>query len=197
MKLAQEGAIGIETAVCQLAGIGRRKQIRTCVMLDSGATHTYIDEDLANELNMRPMSAPFQSWTRSFHGDKLETMQRVEVNLTSHDGSLTIQLCAITKKNLTDQTGVVDWSRYKKNFDYLVDIPFVPLPKDPRIHLLIGGYHAFLFEKYDGTWRSGGPYKPIAYACPLGWVGFGPSKELPPDVFSEVDQFMIKQIPQK
>ncbi len=51
MKLAQEGAIGIETAVCQLAGIGRRKQIRTCVMLDSGATHTYIDEDLANELN--------------------------------------------------------------------------------------------------------------------------------------------------
>jgi hypothetical protein len=166
-------------------------------MLDSGATHTYIDEDLANELNMRPMSAPFQSWTRSFHGDKLETMQRVEVNLTSHDGSLTIQLCAITKKNLTDQTGVVDWSRYKKNFDYLVDIPFVPLPKDPRIHLLIGGYHAFLFEKYDGTWRSGGPYKPIAYACPLGWVGFGPSKELPPDVFSEVDQFMIKQIPRK
>jgi len=137
MKLAQEGAIGIETAVCQLAGIGRRKQI--------------------------PMSAPFQSWTRSFHGDKLETMQRVEVNLTSHDGSLTIQLCA----------------------------------KDPRIHLLIGGYHAFLFEKYDGTWRSGGPYKPIAYACPLGWVGFGPSKELPPDVFSEVDQFMIKQIPRK
>ena len=197
MKLAQEGAIGIETAVCQLAGIGRRKQIRTCVMLDSGATHTYIDEDLASELNMRAMSAPFQSWTRSFHGDKLETMQRVEVNLTSHDGSLTIQLCAITKKNLTDQTGVVDWSRYKKNFDYLVDIPFVPLPKDPRIHLLIGGYHAFLFEKYDGTWRSGGPYKPIAYACPLGWVGFGPSKELPPDVFSEVDQFMIKQIPRK
>ena len=76
MKLAQEGAIGIETAVCQLAGIGRRKQIRTCVMLDSGATHTYIDEDLASELNMRAMSAPFQSWTRSFHGDKLETMQR-------------------------------------------------------------------------------------------------------------------------
>lgn len=197
MKLAQEGAIGIETAVCLLSGVGRRQQIRTCVMLDSGATHTYIDEDLAKDLNCRLMSKPFQVLTRSFHGEKLETMQRVEVNLTSHDGSMTTQLCAITKKDLTDQTGVVDWAICKKNFDYLVDIPFAPLPKDPRIHLLLGGYHAYLFEKYDGTWRSGGPYKPIAYACPLGWVGFGPSKELPPDVFGEVDQFMIKQTPRK
>jgi hypothetical protein len=195
MRLAEEGEIGVQTAVCQLSDTSGKHRLRTCIMLDSGATHTYIDEDIAFDLHLKQVSNPRVQKIGGFFGSGLAKTWRVELTLTSHDGMLTHTFFASTKKDLTVKTGVVDWSKYKKNFDFMKDIPFVPLPKNPRIAILAGGDQAHLFECINGTSRGGGPRNPIVYCCPLGWVGFGPSVELPEDVAEKVDQLMVRQIP--
>jgi hypothetical protein len=74
---------------------------------------------------------------------------------------------AFTKKYLASGTGVVDWKKYKNNFDFMKDIPFTPLPKNPRIAILAGGDQAHLFSAIDGTHKSGAPRKPIVYCYQL------------------------------
>ncbi len=136
MRLAEEGEIGVQTAVVQLSDTSGKHRLRTCIMLDSGATHTYIDEDIAFDLYLKQVSNPRVQKIGGFFGSGLAKTWRVELTLTSHDGMLTHTFFASTKKDLTVKTGVVDWSKYKKNFDFMKDIPFVPLPKNPEKNTL-------------------------------------------------------------
>jgi hypothetical protein len=191
MQLAEEGEIGVQTAVCQLSDT----RLRTCIMLDSGATYTYIDEDIAFDLHLKQVSNPQVQKIGGFFGPGLAKTWKVELTLTSQDGMLMHMFFAFTKKDYTVKMGVVDWSKCNKNFDFMRDTPFIRLPKNPRIAILAGRDQAHLLECINGTSPGGGPRNPIIYCCKLVWVGFGPSVELPEDVAKRVDQLMVRQIP--
>ena len=98
----------------------------------------------------------------------------VDVQLTSADGLLSQTITAWTVKDLTKNTGVVDWSVEKLNFPHLRKIPFTPLPKEAAIQLLIGTDNVSLFTP-DNPVKSEDGTGPIAYKIPLGWTCLGPS----------------------
>jgi len=88
-------------------------------MLNSGATHTYIDEDIAFDLHLKQVSNPRVQKIGGFFGSGLAKTWKVELTLTSHDGMLKHTFFPSTKRDLTVKTGVVDWNKYKKNFDFM------------------------------------------------------------------------------
>ena len=76
-----------------------------------------------------------------------------------------------------ENTTVVDWSKAKRNFSHLHDIPFDAIKKDSKISLLIGSDNAYLFAIVDGMLREGARGEPIAYKTPLGWTCMGPTEK--------------------
>ena len=195
MQLAKEGAVGQQTIVCNISGAGRRQGIKTVVMLDSGADRTYVDEQTAFSLGLKPVTRPITTTIGQFDGSVKINTQLVEVTLTSVDGMLTQTINAWTKKNLTDKTRVVDWSKCKRNFEHIKDVPFEKLPKDARIRLLIGTENAFIFGMEEGTQHRGSRGEPTAYMCALGWTCYGPSEYIDPDLQAKLYPLMDKQIP--
>ncbi len=136
-------------------------------MLDSGATHTYMYKGIAFDIHLCQVSNPRTQKIGGFFGPGIAKTWKVQVNLTSYDGLLNHTFFASTKKNLASGKGVVDWNNHKSNFKFMKDIPFTPLPKNPRITILAGGDQAHLFQAIDGTHKGGGPRNPIVYCCQL------------------------------
>jgi hypothetical protein len=164
-------------------------------MLDSGSNTTCIDEELAKKLKLQVRCGPVD---RTIHLLDCKTKIKsylVEVQLTSSDGLVSLTITAWTVKDLTKNTGVVDWSVEKKNFPHLKDIPFPPLPKAAVIQLLIGTDNVSLFTP-DTPVKSEDGKGPIAYKIPLGWTCLGPStnpdSENLEEVYTAVEGMTIK-----
>ena len=195
MRLARDGAIGIQTFVSRLFGRSRRNEMKIVVMLDSGADVSYVDEQTAIDLQLRKLSAPETAFIKQFDGKTKIQTHLVEVNLSSIDGLVTQTITAWTKKDLTKTTGVVDWSKHKHNFAHIKHIPFETLPADARVRLLIGTKEAFLFAQEEGTQHKGAQGEPTAYMCALGWTCYGPSEYIDPKIARKLDPLMDSQIP--
>jgi hypothetical protein len=99
----------------------------------------------------------------------------VEVPITSVDGLLSVIIIAYTMKDLTRNTGIVDWATEKVKFKHLREIPFEPLPENPTAHLLIGTDNSSLLAPEDP--RKGEWGEPIALLTPLGWTCYGSSSK--------------------
>jgi hypothetical protein len=172
--LAKAGTISLQTVVCKVGASNGRPGFTTVAMLDTGANTTCIDEDLAKRLKLSVKRGPVD---RTIHLLDCKTKIKsylVDVQLTSADGLLSQTITAWTVKDLTKNTGVVDWSVEKQNFPHLRKIPFPPLPKEAAIQLLIGTDNVSLFTP-DTPVRSEDGTGPIAYKIPLGWTCLGPS----------------------
>jgi hypothetical protein len=104
--------------------------------------------------------------------------RKVEISLTSGDGTSNHSITGETFKNLTDGSSVVDWSVAKNDFDHLRDIPFESLPTTPKVSILIGADNAYLFAMTEGSQRTGPRGEPIAYHTPLGWTCIGSTQKL-------------------
>ena len=172
--LAKAGTISLQTVVCKVGASNGRPGFTTVAMLDTGANTTCIDEDLAKRLKLPVRRGPVD---RTIHLLDCKTKIKsylVDVQLTSADGLLSQTITAWTVKDLTKNTGVVDWSVEKLNFPHLRKIPFTPLPKEAAIQLLIGTDNVSLFTP-DNPVKSEDGTGPIAYKIPLGWTCLGPS----------------------
>jgi len=195
MHLARSGAISLQTVVCKIGARNGRPGYSTVAMLDSGSNTTCIDEELAKKLKLQVRCGPVD---RTIHLLDCKTKIKsylVEVQLTSSDGLVSLTITAWTVKDLTKNTGVVDWSVEKKNFPHLKDIPFPPLPKAAVIQLLIGTDNVSLFTP-DTPVKSEDGKGPIAYKIPLGWTCLGPStnpdSENLEEVYTAVEGMTIK-----
>ena len=175
MKLAREGVISVQTLVCTISNRPTRWYFRTVAMLDSGSNTTCIDEDVANKLKLKKRSNRTTKIVNTIEGQTEINSYLVEVYLASADGLTCQMILAQTVKNLTRNTSVADWSKFKHNFEHLKDIPFSPLPEFPSISLLIGSDNAHLFSAIEGTKREGARGEPIAYQTELGWTCLGPT----------------------
>ena len=106
-------------------------------------------------------------------GVKILESYLCKIILTSGDGLTTQVITAHTIKVMTDDTTVVPWSKAKKKFQHLHDIPFDAIKKDAKISLLIGSDNAYLFAIIDGTLREGARGNQSLIELPfvgLAWV---------------------------
>ena len=194
LKVAAKNAISIQTVVCSISSRVNKVGKQIVAMLDSGSNTTCIDEALAKSLRCKRKSETTQKSVSMLSGVKVLESYLCEIILTSGDGLTTQIIVAHTIKDMTDNTTVVDWSKAKKNFKHLHDIPFDAVKKDAKISLLIGSDNANLFAITDGTLREGSRGEPIAYRTPLGWTCLGPTEKSDTDG-SAIHNLLLSRLP--
>jgi hypothetical protein len=145
-------------------------------MLDSGSNTTCIDAAFSKKLKLLIRRGPIERTINLLDCKTKFMSYLVEVQLTSADGLVSQTITAWTVKDLTKDTGVVDWSVEKLKFPHLKDVPFPPLPKAAAIQLLIGTDNVSLFTP-DSPIKSKDGKGPIAYKVPLGWTCLGPTSD--------------------
>jgi hypothetical protein len=129
-KIAQEGAISIQTLVCNILRSPNSKQkaksIKVVVLIDSGSNMTCIDRSFAEQMKL-----PVIGQRKSTKIHMLNTVVdlpgevAVELQLSSIDQSCTKNIIAWTVTNLAQDTTVVDWSAPERH----------PFPYPPgRLH---------------------------------------------------------------
>ena len=164
----------IQTVVCSISSRASQSGKRIVAMLDTDSNTTYIVEKLAKALRCKRLSDTVSKSVSMPDGVKLLQSYTCEIVLTSGDGLTKQVIIAHTIQNMTEGTSVVDWSKAKKNFEHLRDVPFDAVKRDAKIELLIGSDNAFLFSITNGTLRESVRGDPIAYHTPLGWTCIGP-----------------------
>ena len=194
LKVAAPGAISIQTVVCTVTSRSDKSGKRIVAMLDTGSNTTCIDEDLARTLRCKRRSDTISKSVSMLDGVKILQSYTCEVILTSGDGLTTQIIIAHTIKNMTEGTSVVDWSKAKKKFAHLRDVPFDAVKRDAKIELLIGSDNAFLFAITDGTLREGARGEPIAYRTPLGWTCIGPTEPTGTNG-SQIHNLLLSKLP--
>ncbi len=174
--LARAGAISLQTVVCRIGARNGRPGFSTVAMLDSGSNTTCIDAAFSKKLKLLIRRGPIERTINLLDCKTKFMSYLVEVQLTSADGLVSQTITAWTVKDLTKDTGVVDWSVEKLKFPHLKDVPFPPLPKAAAIQLLIGTDNVSLFTP-DSPIKSKDGKGPIAYKVPLGWTCLGPTSD--------------------
>ena len=164
----------IQTVVCSISSRASQSGKRIVAMLDTGSNTTCIVEKLAKALRCKRLSDTVSKSVSMPDGVKILQSYTCEIVLTSGDGLTTQVIIAHTIQNMTEGTSVVDWSKAKKNFAHLRNVPFDAVKRDAKIELLIGSDNAFLFSITNGTLRESVRGDPIAYHTPLGWTCIGP-----------------------
>jgi hypothetical protein len=121
-KIAQPGAISIQTLVCYMLSAKqlqkRASNVKTIVLIDTGSNVTCIDEDFAEEHNLRKL-AERDGCSLHLLNDVVTLpgkQYQVELQLSSMDQTCTKNVTAWTIKDLAKSTSVVDWSEKKKHF---------------------------------------------------------------------------------
>ena len=172
--VASPGTISLQTVVVNLtAGSGGMKQV--VVLLDSGSQSTCIDEDFAERLKL-PISMSDVKRTVGYADREVKIISNlVQFEITSLDGLVTQTMTGWTIKNLASGTGIVDWSKEKRNFKHLANLPFHALPKEPRIIAIIGTGYAGLFKASAIKEDKTDILAPMGLLTPFGWTAVGAS----------------------
>jgi hypothetical protein len=173
--LARPGANSLLTVVCNLGNRKGRKSLKTVALLDSCSSITLIDEEVARKLGLKKRSPKMSESINVVRSKSTFDTWQVEVPITSVDGLLSVIIIAYTMKDLTRNTGIVDWATEKVKFEHLRELPFEPLPENPTAHLLIGTDNSSLLAPEDP--RKGEWGEPIALLTPLGWTCYGSSSK--------------------
>jgi hypothetical protein len=185
-KISQNGAISIQTLICNvLSGKNRRAaNVRTVVLIDSGSSVTFIDEDFAKENNFRilgkrkGMTLHMLERVETLPGEQLH----VEFQLSSicdHVQSCTKNVSGWTVKNLAEHTSVVDWSEQKKQFAHLKDLHFPKMPEDSTIKIIMGVDNTAFFTPVEIIRNPDNETDPTAIRLTLGWTCVGRSSPSP------------------
>ena len=171
--VASPGSISLQTLVCHISNRGASFPI--VVLLDSGASSTLIDENLAKDLKLPVKLGPI---TRKVnYADRKAEMKStlVEFQVATIDGYNSQSCFGWTVKDLAKNAGIVDWSQQKKDFPHLRKVPFPKLPKLARISVLIGTDYNKLFKPVRVVDNPASDNDPWAVQTPLGWTCIGAS----------------------
>jgi hypothetical protein len=178
-KIAQNGAISIQTLICNVlsAKAKRAANIKAIVLIDSGSNVTCIDEDFAEEHNLRVIDTKNGTALHMLNDVVIipGIQKLVELQLSSIDQSCTKNVTAWTIKDLAKSTSVVDWSEKKKQFPHLKDVQFPTLPPDTTIKIIMGVDNSMLYAPVLIVPNPEDETDPVAYQLSLGWTCLGRS----------------------
>ena len=138
---------------------GRRK-LKVNVMLDPCSTSSYISEHAAGELELHGQSLHLT--IAGTGGTEIQKhSRRVELSVTSLDGSFSAPLQAHVLDNIASDTPAFQWSELKEKWPHLCQIPFDNVAKCRYIDVMIGSDHP-LFHLGLNEVHGGLPNDPIA-----------------------------------
>eukprot|EP00795_Rhopilema_esculentum_P017422 gene17422-9025_t len=146
------------------------KKIVVNALLDDGSTKTYLNSDVATELDLKGERQNVTVSMLNGVADSLETMP-VEFQLESLDGKLKTQIQALTVNRVTGNLRAVNWIKMANNWKHLKDIKFPSVGPKPTIDILIGVDHADLHCAQREV--KGKANEPVARLTPLGWTCVG------------------------
>eukprot|EP00795_Rhopilema_esculentum_P006549 gene6549-12041_t len=146
------------------------KKIVVNALLDDGSTKTYLNSDVATELDLKGERQNVTVSMLNGVADSLETMP-VEFQLESLDGKLKTQIQALTVNRVTGNLRAVNWVKMANNWKHLKDIKFPSVGPKPTIDILIGVDHADLHCAQREV--KGKANEPVARLTPLGWTCVG------------------------
>ncbi|XP_067649100.1 uncharacterized protein [Haliotis asinina] len=164
------------------------RRIKVNALLDDASTQTYINEDVVSELGVHGQR---QTVSVNVLNSKQETFNSmtVEVGLESVDGSVDINISALTTTKVTGMMKVIDWQKHARDWKHLHDIEFPKLSSRPIVDILIG--MDYLELHCSQTDVCGQPGDPIARLTPLGWTCIGKVHDPGTDNRQLTDSFFI------
>ena len=150
---------------------GNRHSIQCNALLDDCSTSTYINSDVANQMELN--GKPDQLEVQVLNGATTNmNSSMVQFTIQSHDGRVQKTIAAHITNKVTGNIKVINWTEQKSNFQHLKNINFCEVGDRPNVDILIGADNAeLLFSKEEIVGKPGGP---IARLTPLGWTCIGP-----------------------
>ena len=113
------------------------KRIKTNALLDDGNTKSYLNSDIAAELEIQTISQKVKVNVLNGNTETFETMP-VTVNLGSLNGQCKVEMSVWTADKVTGNLKAIDWTGYESKWDHLREIQFPELTSRPIVALLIG-----------------------------------------------------------
>ena len=134
-------------------------------LLDDGSTKTYVNSDIAAELNLKGTLERMNIGILNGRSELLETMP-VEFSLESINGKVDMKIHAFTADRVTGNMKAINWRSFANKWDHLKVVAFPIIGARPIIDILIGIDYADLHCSVQE--RKGKPGEPIARLTPLG-----------------------------
>ena len=160
--------IGLRTVPVIL--INGARSLRVNALLDDASTKTYVNADVAAELDLRGRTERIKVNVLNGQVETFET-KPIDVKLQSATGDVSMKVSAYTVNKVTGNMPVVDWNHYKDQWRHLRNIEFPSSPRRPIVDMLIGLDCADLLYAIEDRRRK--PGEPIARLTPLGWTCIG------------------------
>jgi hypothetical protein len=163
--------VSLQTVVCEI--LTNKEPQKIIALLDSGASTSCVDADLAKKLKLKVLAGPKDRTMALLNKTVTQECHYVDIVLqdVNHHNLANIQ--AWTVKGLTQNSRAVDWSQRKHEFDHLKDINFPEAPKPAKIGVLIGNDFLALLHGEEVRKDADNLYAPIAIKTPLGWTCSG------------------------
>ena len=145
--------------------------MRVNVLLDDGSIRTYVNSDVAAELdiltgNCEEITVGTMGGTQS----KFET-EEVKFVLQLIDGKTSVPMSCFTAERVTGPLKAVEWRQISSEWRHLQNLPFPKIGRKKTIDILIGIDNAELHRTLKEV--SGKPGEPLARLTPLGWTAVG------------------------
>ena len=138
--------------------------------LDDGSTKTYVNSDIAAELNLKGTLERVNIGVLNGRSELLEKMP-VEFDLESINGKVDMKIHAFTADGITGNMKAINWRSFANKWNRLKGIAFSINGARPIIDILIGIDYADLHCSIQE--RKGKSGEPIARLTPLGWTCVG------------------------
>ena len=151
---------------------GNRK-VKVNALLDDGSTKSYINNDVANELNLHGRSEVITVGTLGANSRTFQTRE-VTFDIESVDGATTYEINAFTNNNVTGNLIATEWKYVAKDWEHLKNLDFSEVSSKKKVDLLIGSDYPDLHISLKEI--RGHPGEPIARLTPLGWTCVGRTK---------------------
>jgi hypothetical protein len=168
---AKHQEVSLQTVVCEV--LTNKEPKRVVALLDSGASTSCIDADLAKSLNLKILDGPKTRRMALLNKTTSQQCCYVDLTLTDVDRTQQANIQAWTVQGLTQNSRAVDWSRKKEDFEHLRKLTFPETPRPAKIGILIGNDFLALLQAQEVVRDDHNLYAPIAIRTPLGWTCSG------------------------
>ena len=147
------------------------KSVTVNALLDDGSTRTYVNSDIAAELEL--LTGVSEEITVGTMGGAQRTFQTEEVTfvLESLDGRTSRAISCFTAERVTGPLQAVEWRKIAPEWGHLKRLPFPKVGRKKTIDILIGLDQAELHAAVKEV--CGKPGEPLARLTPLGWTCVG------------------------
>ena len=146
------------------------RRVKINALLDDGSTKSYINNDVAKELQLNGKPEIITVGTLDGRTRTFKT-EEVKFEVMSIDGKTSNEMNAFTTNKVTGNLKATEWRKESKEWKHIAHINFPLISKRKAVDLLIGSDYPELHLAIQEVQGKLG--EPIARRTPLGWTCVG------------------------